>query len=71
MAYVNSTRTVSSALADRMGDLLNSARHALHRRRVYTTTLNELNSLSDRDLSDLGLHRSTIAAVAREAAYGK
>lgn len=37
--------------------------------RLYRTTLNELASLSDRDLLDLGLHRGMIDAVAREAAY--
>ena len=38
--------------------------------RVYRRTVAELSSLSDRDLNDLGLGRSSIQAVAREAAYG-
>jgi uncharacterized protein YjiS (DUF1127 family) len=37
---------------------------------VYTTTLNELENLSNRDLADLGLARSGIKAVALQAAYG-
>ena len=41
------------------------------KRKEYRATFNELNVLSDRDLADLGLHRSMIKAVAHEAAYGK
>lgn len=36
---------------------------------VYRQTLRELEALSDRDLSDLGLSRSMIRRVAYEAAY--
>ncbi|WP_373356635.1 DUF1127 domain-containing protein [Pseudoroseicyclus sp. CXY001] len=39
--------------------------------RVYRSTVKELSSLGDRDLADLGLHRSMIKAVARTAAYGE
>ena len=38
--------------------------------KVYRQTRNELAVLSDRELADLGLHRSGIDAVAMEAAYG-
>ncbi|KEO61559.1 hypothetical protein DT23_00910 [Thioclava indica] len=44
---------------------------ALARRKVYRQTLNELRSLSRRELDDLGLHASMITRVAYEAAYGK
>ena len=39
--------------------------------KAYRQTRNELMSLSDRELNDLGLHRSGIRAVALEAAYGE
>ncbi len=39
--------------------------------RVYRKTLNELQSLSVRELSDLGLNQSMLTSVAHEAAYGK
>jgi uncharacterized protein YjiS (DUF1127 family) len=37
--------------------------------RAYRNTLNELMCLSDRELSDLGLHRSMLRRVAYQAAY--
>lgn len=38
------------------------------RRAVFVQTREELMRLSDRDLADLGIHRSNIVAIAREAA---
>ncbi|WP_223274754.1 DUF1127 domain-containing protein [Tateyamaria sp. syn59] len=38
------------------------------KQRVYRTTLNELNALSNRELADLGLHRSELKRVAWESA---
>ena len=45
------------------------ARYA--RYQLYRATVNELSALSDRALADLGLSRSMIKPIAREAAYGK
>lgn len=44
-----------------------SARFA--RYRLYRRTVNELNSLTGRELADLGLHRSMIKRVAYQASY--
>ena len=71
MAYVNSTRAVSVSFSDRLAGAMSVLRAMIQRRKVYDQTTRELNSLSDRDLADLGIHRSLIATVAREAAYGK
>ncbi len=70
MAYVNS-RSVSLSFSDRIAAFVKVAKDALERRRLYSQTLFELNGLSDRDLTDLGLARGMIAEVAREAAYTK
>ncbi|MDP5217837.1 DUF1127 domain-containing protein [Ruegeria sp. 2205SS24-7] len=37
--------------------------------RLYRRTLSELSALSDRDLADLGIHRSMIRQIAMEASY--
>lgn len=44
-----------------------SARFA--RFRLYRRTVNELSSLTARELADLGLHRSMIKRIAYQAAY--
>ena len=36
---------------------------------VYRVTLSELQNLSDRELADLGIHRSQIRSIAYNAAY--
>jgi uncharacterized protein YjiS (DUF1127 family) len=41
--------------------------HARYRR-VYRSTLAELQSMSDRELADFGFHRSDLPGIAREAA---
>lgn len=41
----------------------------ISRRRLYRRTLNELGSLSNRQLADLGLNRSMLRRVAWQAAY--
>ncbi|WOI55333.1 DUF1127 domain-containing protein [Palleronia sp. LCG004] len=38
--------------------------------RMYVRTRNELMSLSNRELADLGMTRSGIKSIALEAAYG-
>ena len=37
--------------------------------RAYRTTLAEMRALSNRDLADLGLHRSMLKRVAYQAVY--
>ncbi len=69
MAYVNSSRSAQVSFYDRFAAVVKVVSDLIERRRVYNQTLFELNNLSDRDLSDLGLSRSTLAEVAREAAY--
>ncbi|MFM2349112.1 MAG: hypothetical protein RIR04_78 [Pseudomonadota bacterium] len=69
MAYVNSTRSAQVSFFDRFAALMVGVKDLIARRRVFNQTLFELNQLSDRDLSDLGLSRANIADVAREAAY--
>jgi uncharacterized protein YjiS (DUF1127 family) len=71
MAYVNTTRIARKGFADRLMVAKDAVLTAINQRRVYTRTVDELNSLSDRELADLGISRLSISDIAREAAYGK
>lgn len=41
----------------------------IQQRAVYTRTIQELQALSNRELADLGIHRSEIPSIAAEAAF--
>ncbi len=70
MAYATDINTAShGASASRFSALVHTLRTGLAKRKLYSNTLNELQSLSDRELADLGLHRSMLRRVAYEAAY--
>ena len=71
MAYVNASRVGAVGLVDRAAGMIRSIRVGLERRRVFKQTVRELQSLSNRELADLGIHRTMITRVATEAAYGK
>jgi uncharacterized protein YjiS (DUF1127 family) len=71
MAYMNNTRAADFGLRARISAVLDSLGERTQRYRLYRTTVNELNQLSDRELADLGIHRSQISSIANEAAYVK
>lgn len=70
MTYATTTTLARKGVLDRLANLKTSLLTAIHQRRVYDRTLAELNALSDRELTDLGMSRLGIADIAREAAYG-
>ncbi len=49
---------------------ISAIRAARTKHRAYRRTYDELSSLTDRELNDLGIGRSQIGEVARSAAYG-
>ena len=67
MAYA----THATTNAPRTAGLMARLAEAMAARKVYRTTLTELQSLDNRDLADLGISRSMIKGIALEAAYGK
>ena len=67
-AIRNNSAVVNGASSTGM---LESLRQRYSRYRLYRSTLRELSRLSDRGLADLGLSRSMIRSLAREAAYNK
>lgn len=59
----------TSVLSGNAG-LLDRVRKAWADYRLYRATLDELGSLNDRELADLGITRFTIRDVAYESVYG-
>lgn len=69
MAYANAN--TASTMARRSNGIVARFLEAAAARKVYRTTLTELQGLTNRDLADLGINRSMIKSIAFEAAYGK
>jgi uncharacterized protein YjiS (DUF1127 family) len=66
MAHVETS--IRSSGAERLNGTIARLVAAWRRRTLYTRTLRELRALSDRELADLGLHRSELRRIARYAA---
>ena len=71
MANVNATLSAPTGLIGRLQAYVATLKEAARRRDVFRRTVRELNALSDREMSDLGIARIQVEDVAREAAYGK
>jgi uncharacterized protein YjiS (DUF1127 family) len=69
MTYANTTQSYGITFSQRLRNTLDVMRASAAQRRVYNTTVRELVALSDRDLADLGIHRSNIRAIAYAAAF--
>ena len=71
MALAHETLSSDFGVIRRLSKLFANYRESRQRNRVFRQTLKELNSLTNRELADLGIPRSMITRVAQEAAYGK
>ena len=72
MAYFNDVARNSDTVERTLNTVARFFEAAAQRRatqRVYRTTLQELDVLSNRELADLGMHRSELKRVAWEAAH--
>lgn len=65
------TSNVANLLRSNIATRFDGVRAELAKRRVYRSTHKELSALSDRDLADLGISRTSIRAISYEAAYGR
>ncbi len=65
---IHSGSQARPGLFARITEIVARVQQAHARRVIYRQTLRELEALSNRDLADLGLSRSMIRQVAREAA---
>ncbi|PID36823.1 MAG: hypothetical protein CR993_03165 [Rhodobacterales bacterium] len=66
MAYASDIRRTNPFAG--IKTLFADLRHAWTQYRMFHTTQEELSALSDRELTDLGISRSEITRIAREAA---
>lgn len=72
MAFAaNITSARGNGISGFAAQVVASVKDALARRRLYNETYNELQTLSNRELADLGINRSMIRSIALEAANAK
>ena len=70
MAFVSLPRpSAPIALPVRVVYAFENMKKNMRQRAMFRKTVNELNALSSRELNDLGLCRSMISDVARNAVY--
>lgn len=65
LSYGAQTRALNAA-----DGFIARLRKSLADHRLFRETIEELSQLSDRDLSDLGIHRTQIREIAHESVYG-
>ncbi|KUJ79603.1 DUF1127 domain-containing protein [Ruegeria profundi] len=68
MAAATHQTVLKGAPATGLSSLIDVAKARFLRYRIYRQTVNELSVLSNRELADLGLHRSMIRRMAMQAA---
>ena len=71
MTLVSDFNVPTHSLRTIFAERFNTLREQMANRAIYRATVTELNTLSSRDLADLGIHRSSIRSIAYEAAYVK
>ena len=70
MAHTSDTDIIGSSVLSKFTNLIDALTVRYSQYQTYNNTLRELESLSERELNDLGLNQHALRAVAREAAYG-
>lgn len=70
MAYLNTQSATGASFASTFTAGIETLRQRFHTYRQYRETVNGLSALSNRELADLGLHRSQIRAIALDSVYG-
>lgn len=70
MAHMTDTNFQVGSLRRGLSHWITDAKSAFEKRGIYNRTLNELESLTTRELDDLGLASADLHRIARETAYG-
>lgn len=68
MTYFSDASTSVAARPSRVAAFFDAIALKLRQRRVYRQTYNELCTMTDRDLKDLGMCRGDFRRISREAA---
>ncbi len=71
MSYVSVNKIEGASQGNRLATLIADLQDRLAKRRVFRTTLRELQGLSARELDDLGLNRTMLRRIAWQAANGQ
>jgi uncharacterized protein YjiS (DUF1127 family) len=71
MAHTSDTGIFGSSVFSRLTTLRDAVAIRFGQYQTYRKTLRELESLTKRELNDLGLNQYALHAIAREAAYGE
>ncbi|CUX80619.1 MAG: protein with domain of unknown function DUF1127 [Roseibaca calidilacus] len=70
MTYASETTAPrQTGLLARLQGFRDTLQTVMQQRAVYARTVQELQALSNRELADLGIHRSEIPRIAAEAAF--
>lgn len=69
MAFYTDTHSANVPLMQRITEALHTWTAKSGKRAAYRRTLREMSQLSNRELADLGIHRSEIKRIAYEAVY--
>lgn len=69
MAYATDTRAAGASLGQTISEFRAAMTDRLAKYKLYRSTMDELARLDDRDLTDLGISRSDIRDIAKDAAY--
>jgi uncharacterized protein YjiS (DUF1127 family) len=69
MSTFNEVTNIRPAINSRLGGYISGVSARFAQYRTYRRTLDELQSLTDRELSDLGISRHSVRAIAYRAAY--
>jgi uncharacterized protein YjiS (DUF1127 family) len=70
MAHTSEINLADANPANRFIALIAGWKETFATRQTYRQTVKELSALSDRELADLGIGRSSIRFLARMAVYG-
>ena len=71
MTYINQDYSLTASIFDRLSNFFGRVAKSLAEARAVQRTYDELDSLSQRELDDLGITKADIARIAFQSVHGK